>query len=98
MLNYFQNTIITPSLIVEEGVIFHMLQNAKRILGDENGRVNALECLRYELGEPDDSGRRRPVVIEGSEFIIDLDTLSIALRGVIWEDLKRNQKMIQNTS
>lgn len=63
----------------EEGVIFHLLENGKRILGDENGCVKAVECLRYELGEPDDSGRRRPLVIEGSEFIIDLDTVIVAI-------------------
>ncbi|MDP8212811.1 MAG: NADPH-dependent glutamate synthase [Candidatus Zapsychrus exili] len=63
----------------EEGVIFHLLENAKRILGDENGCVKAIECLRYKLGEPDDSGRRRPVVVEGSEFIIDLDTVIVAI-------------------
>ena len=44
----------------EEGIEFNFLTNAKRILGDEKGKVNAMECLRYELGEPDDSGRRRP--------------------------------------
>jgi len=54
-------------------------ENAKRILGDENSKVNAMECLRYELGEPDDSGRRRPVVIEGSEFIINVDTVIVAI-------------------
>jgi len=63
----------------EEGVIFHILQNPKRILADENGWVRGLECLRYELGEPDDSGRRRPVAIEGSEFDIDLDTVIVAI-------------------
>lgn len=63
----------------EEGVIFHMLQNPKRILSDEKGWVRGIECLRYELGEPDDSGRRRPVAIEGSEFEIDLDTVIVAI-------------------
>jgi len=63
----------------EEGVIFHMLQNPKRILSDERGWVSGIECLRYELGEPDDSGRRRPVAIEGSEFEIDLDTVIVAI-------------------
>ncbi len=63
----------------EEGIEFHFLENAKRILGDEKGRVRAMECLRYELGEPDASGRRRPVVIEGSEFIIDVDTVIVAI-------------------
>jgi len=63
----------------EEGVIFHMLENAKRFMGDEFGRVNKAECLRYELGEPDSSGRRRPVEIKGSEFIIDIDTVIVAI-------------------
>ncbi|VGO20255.1 NADPH-dependent glutamate synthase [Pontiella sulfatireligans] len=63
----------------EEGVIFHMLENPKRILSDEKGWVNGIECLRYELGEPDDSGRRRPIAIEGSEFEIDLDTVIVAI-------------------
>ena len=63
----------------EEGVIFHILENAKRILGDEQGCVNAMECLRYELGEPDDSGRRRPVEIPGSEFMMPLDTVIVAI-------------------
>ena len=63
----------------EEGIIFHLLQNAKRILGDDKDHVKAIECLKYELGEPDDSGRRRPVVIEGSEFTIDLDTVIVAI-------------------
>jgi len=63
----------------EEGVIFHILENAKRILGDENGLVNGMECLRYELGEPDASGRRRPIEIPGSEFTIDLDTVIVAI-------------------
>ncbi len=63
----------------EEGVIFHFLQNAKRIIGDENSRVKALECMRYELGEPDETGRRRSYPIEGSEFIIEVDTVIVAI-------------------
>jgi glutamate synthase (NADPH/NADH) small chain len=63
----------------QEGIDFHLLQNPKRILGDEAGNVTALECLRYELGEPDASGRRRPVAIEGSEFELDVDTVIIAI-------------------
>jgi glutamate synthase (NADPH/NADH) small chain len=63
----------------EEGVIFHLLQNAKRILGDDQGRVCGMECLKYELGEPDASGRRRPVAVEDSEFVIDLDTVIVAI-------------------
>ncbi|OPZ31613.1 MAG: Glutamate synthase (NADPH) small chain [Lentisphaerae bacterium ADurb.BinA184] len=63
----------------EEGVIFHLLQNAKGVLGDEHGRVRAIEVLRYELGEPDSSGRRRPVEVKGSEFIMELDTVVVAI-------------------
>ena len=63
----------------EEGIEFYFLQNAKRILGDKDGKVNAMECLRYELGEPDASGRRRPVVIPNSEFILDVDTVIVAI-------------------
>lgn len=63
----------------EEGVQFHLLQNAKRILGDDHGLVAGIECLRYELGEPDASGRRRPVVIKGSEFVFDVDTVIVAI-------------------
>ncbi len=63
----------------EEGVIFHVLENAIKILGDENDRVTSMECLHYELGEPDDSGRRRPVPIDGSEFIMEVDTVIVAI-------------------
>jgi len=63
----------------EEGVNFHILQNAIRMLGDAQGCVRAMECLRYELGEPDGSGRRRPVPIEGSELVMELDTVIVAI-------------------
>ena len=63
----------------QEGIEFHILQSPKRIIGDQNSHVSAVECLKYELGEPDDSGRRRPVPIKGSEFIIELDTVIIAI-------------------
>jgi glutamate synthase (NADPH/NADH) small chain len=63
----------------QEGVEFHLLQNPKRILGDDKGQVVGIECLRYELGEPDASGRRRPVAISGSEFRIEVDTVIIAI-------------------
>ena len=63
----------------EEGVIFHVLQNAKRILGNEQGLVTGMECLKYKLGEPDESGRRRPVEIPGSEFIMEVDTVIVAI-------------------
>ena len=57
----------------EEGIIFKLLCNPLRYLGDENGWVKGVECIQMELGEPDGSGRRRPVPIEGSEFVIDCD-------------------------
>jgi len=63
----------------EEGVEFLLLQNAKRVLGDEHGAVAGLECLKYELGEPDASGRRSPVPIPGSEFTLDVDTVVVAV-------------------
>lgn len=66
----------------EEGIEFHILQSPKRIIGDENSRVIAIECLKYKLGEPDESGRRRPIPIEGSEFRIDVDTAIIAIGNI----------------
>lgn len=63
----------------EEGVEFMLLSNPTRVIGDENGRVVGLECVKMELGEPDDSGRRRPVAQKGSEFIIDCDAVIPAL-------------------
>lgn len=63
----------------EEGVVFHMLKNPKRILSDERGWVCGMEVLRYELGEPDSSGRRRPVEITGSEFEMEVDTVIVAI-------------------
>jgi glutamate synthase (NADPH/NADH) small chain len=63
----------------QEGVDFQLLTNPVRVLGDEKGWVRGMECLRMELGEPDDSGRRRPVPIEGSEFGMDLDVVVVAI-------------------
>ena len=63
----------------EEGIKFHLLQNVKKFIPDENGRLKAAECLRYELGEPDESGRRRPLEIKGSEFMIEIDTAIVAI-------------------
>ncbi|MGB9802649.1 NADPH-dependent glutamate synthase [Desulfofundulus sp.] len=63
----------------EEGIKFAFLTNPVRILADENGWVKGMECLRYELGEPDESGRRRPVPIPGSEFVMDVDTVVVAI-------------------
>ncbi len=63
----------------EEGVDFRFLSNIERVLGDENGVVKAVECLRYELGEPDASGRRSPVPIAGSEYTLPVDAVIIAI-------------------
>jgi glutamate synthase (NADPH/NADH) small chain len=63
----------------EEGIIFDFLTNPVEILGDENDQVVGMRCIRMELGEPDASGRRRPLPIEGSEFEIDVDTVVMAL-------------------
>lgn len=63
----------------EEGIEFYLLHNPKRIIGDEKQHVKALELLSYELGEPDDSGRRRPVPIEGSESLLSVDTVIVSI-------------------
>ena len=63
----------------EEGVIFDVLTNPTEILTDENGWVTGMKCVKMELGEPDASGRRRPVVKENSEFIMDVDTVIMSL-------------------
>ena len=63
----------------EEGIELKTLCNPVEILGDENGRVCGMKCVRMELGEPDASGRRRPVEIPGSEFILDVDTVVMSL-------------------
>lgn len=63
----------------EEGVELMILTNPVRVIGDEQGRVKAIECIKMELGEPDDSGRRRPIPVKGSEFIIECDTVIPAL-------------------
>ena len=63
----------------EEGVEFLLLTNPLRFLGDSEGRLTGVECLRQELGEPDASGRRRPVPIPGSEFTVEIDTAVIAI-------------------
>ena len=64
---------------IEEGIIFDMLTNPVEVIGDERGWVTALKCIKMELGEPDESGRRSPVPIEGSEFEIPTETVIMAL-------------------
>lgn len=64
---------------VEEGIICDFLTNPVEIIGDEKGNVTAMRCIRMELGEPDASGRRSPIPIEGSEFVMEVDTVIFAL-------------------
>jgi glutamate synthase (NADPH) small chain len=63
----------------EEGIDFLLLHSPKKIIGNEKGRVTGLELLAYELGEPDASGRRRPMAIEGSESILEVDTVIVSI-------------------
>ena len=63
----------------EEGIIFNLLTNPVEILEDEKGWVKGIRCIKMELGEPDESGRRRPVEVPGSEFVIDVDTVIMSL-------------------
>ena len=63
----------------EEGIIFDLLTNPIEILADEKGWVTGMKCIKMELGEPDESGRRRPVEVAGSEFVMELDTVIMSL-------------------
>lgn len=63
----------------EEGIIFEFLTNPKRFISNERGWVKSMECIRMRLGEPDASGRRRPIPLEGSEFVMNVDTVIIAI-------------------
>ena len=63
----------------EEGIVFRLLTNPVEVLGDENGFVSGIKCVEMELGEPDESGRRRPVVKEGSEFVLDVDCVIMSI-------------------
>lgn len=63
----------------EEGIIFDLLTNPVEILEDEKGWVKGIKCIKMELGEPDESGRRRPVEVPGSEFVFDVDTVIMSL-------------------
>ena len=63
----------------EEGIEFELLTNPVKYIGNDKGRLTGMVCLRMELGEPDDSGRRRPIPIEGSEFEIETDLCIVAV-------------------
>lgn len=64
---------------IEEGVQLKLLTSPVEYIGDENGWVKAMRCQEYELGEPDESGRRRPVAIVGAQFVMDIDTVVVAI-------------------
>jgi glutamate synthase (NADPH) small chain len=96
----------------EEGIIFQLLSNPLRFLGNEKGRLAGVECLQMKLGEPDKSGRPRPVPVEGSEFVVDIDLAIIAignspnpiiqrttagLETTRWGTIVANEKTMQTT-
>jgi glutamate synthase (NADPH/NADH) small chain len=64
---------------IQEGVEFHWLTNPVEVLGNEDGWVTGLKCVKMELGEPDDSGRARPIPIEGSEFVMPVDNVVLSI-------------------
>ncbi|UCC59174.1 MAG: NADPH-dependent glutamate synthase [Candidatus Bathyarchaeum sp.] len=80
-----------------EGIKFMFLTNPVRFLGDESGWVKGIECIKMRLGEPDDSGRRRPLPIEGSEFIMDVDTVVIAIGQTPNPIIQRTTKGLETT-
>jgi len=82
----------------EEGIEFRMLTNPVEIVGDDKGWVKALRCIKMELGEPDESGRRRPVPVEGSEFEIPADTVIMALGTSPNPLIYRTTKGLETTS
>jgi glutamate synthase (NADPH/NADH) small chain len=80
-----------------EGIKFMFLTNPARFLGDESGWVKGIECIKMRLGEPDESGRRRPLPIEGSEFIMDVDTVVIAIGQTPNPIIQRTTKGLETT-
>lgn len=81
----------------EEGVVFNFLTNPVEILGDEQGNVKGIRCVRMELGEPDASGRRSPKPIEGSEFDIACDEVIVALGTTPNPIIKSSMPSLQTT-
>jgi glutamate synthase (NADPH/NADH) small chain len=81
----------------EEGIKFKFLTNPVRFLGDESGWVNGIECIKMRLGEPDESGRRRPLPVEGSEFIMNVDTVVIAIGQTPNPVIQRTTKGLDTT-
>ena len=83
---------------IDEGIEFRLLNNPKQILGDENGRVCGIECVEMELGEPDASGRRRPVEKKGSEFTIDVDSVIISIGTIPNPLIKSTTEGLETTA
>lgn len=81
----------------EEGVEFMLLSNPIEILGDEQGNVRAIKCVKMQLGEPDASGRRSPVPIEGSEFVVECDEVIVALGTSPNPIIKRSLSSLETT-
>jgi glutamate synthase (NADPH/NADH) small chain len=81
----------------EEGIKFKFLTTPVKFLGDETGWVTGMECIAMQLGEPDDSGRRRPIPIEGSEFVMDVDTVIIAIGQTPNPIIQRTTKGLKTT-
>jgi len=81
----------------EEGIICKFLAAPFRFLGDEGGWVKGMECIAMELGEPDESGRRRPVPIKGSEFVMDVDTVIVAIGRTSNPIIQRTTKGLETT-
>ena len=83
---------------IDEGIEFKLLNNPTQILGDANGYVRAIECVQMELGEPDASGRRRPVTKAGSEFEIDVDAVIISIGTIPNPLIKSTTEGLETTS
>ena len=81
----------------EEGIKFKFLTTPVKFLGDETGWVTGMKCIAMQLGEPDDSGRRRPIPIEGSEFVMDVDTVIIAIGQTPNPIIQRTTKGLKTT-
>jgi len=81
----------------EEGIICKFLAAPVRFVGDESGWVKGMECIAMELGEPDESGRRRPVPIKGSEFVMDVDTVVVAIGRTPNPIIQRTTKGLETT-
>ena len=81
----------------EEGVEFVLLANPVEILGDEQGNVKAVKCIKMQLGEPDASGRRSPIPVEGSEFTVDCDEVIVALGTTPNPIIKRSMPSLETT-